>query len=666
MNEYLLKGLLFIFIFYIPFIVLAKNNYRFIYLLSACYSGLGLLCSLSFLLSGQSSQSISFPLGLPTSGAHFKIDALSSFFLLIVNLGSFISSLYGIGYGSHASEQSRVLPFYIIFLGSMNMVLLAADAFSFLFFWELMSLSSWALVMSSHRNKETAEAGFIYILMASLGTFALLFALSLIAAPSKSYCFDQMGKVSMDGKLASLIFLLALLGAGSKAGLVPLHVWLPKAHPAAPSHVSALMSGVMTKVAVYGFIRIVFDLLPFQVKWWSILILIIAGISTVVGVLYALMQHDIKRLLAYHTIENIGIVFIGIGLSMAFKTYGMTAASALALTGALFHALNHSIFKNLLFLGSGAIQTATDQRDMEKLGGLILNMPHTALTFLIGSVAISALPPLNGFVSEWLLMQSILQSPQLPSWGMKFLVPSVGAFLTLSAALAASCFVKVYGITFLGRPRSMQSRAACETDRWSVLAMYSLAFLCIIFGIFPRIVIHLLGPVITAIAGTHYFPFSAKSFFMPLSLAVDQNAYNGFVLVLLLGIFFFFIMTSLKWLASNQFRRTSIWDCGYPEKSPDCQYTATSFAQPIRKVFGPFLFATKEKVICSEPWYPKAAKMIVKLRDQIWEYFYKPVAMAIDSISEKINFLQFLTVRRYLVLVFLTLVSLLGCLAFLL
>ncbi len=276
---------------------------------------------------------------------------------------------------------------------------------------------------------------------------------------------------------------------------MPLHAWLPLAHPAAPSHVSGLLSGIMTKVAVYAFVRIVFDLVGNPAWWWSMVVLALAGITCVMGVLYALMQHDLKRLLAYHTVENIGIIFIGLGLALAFQTYGLPSAAALAFTAALLHVLNHSLFKNLLFLGSGAVLGATGERDMEHLGGLIHPMPLTAFTFLVGCVAISALPPLNGFVSEWLTFQAILLSPELPAWGLKFLVPAVGALLALSAALAAACFVKAFGVTFLGRPRSEAARHAHETDRFSLGAMFALAALCLVAGILPGFFIDALGPV---------------------------------------------------------------------------------------------------------------------------------------------------------------------------
>src|SRR5262249_18370558 len=383
----------------------------------------------------------SLPLGLPWLGAHFRLDALSAFFLAVVNLGAAAASLFALGYGRHEDAPRRVLPFYPAFLAGMSIVV-ADDAFTFLVSWEFMSLSSWALVMAHHRVADNVRAGYVYLIMASFGTLALLLTFGLLAGADGGYAFADIRGAHPSATLAASILILALIGAGSKAGLVPLHVWLPLAHPAAPSHVSALMSGVMTKVAVYGFVRIVFDLIGTPAWWWSIVVLALGGITAVMGVLYALMQHDLKRLLAYHTVENIGIIFIGLGLALAFKAHGMAWAAALALTAGLLHGFNHSIFKSLLFFGARAVVTRTGERDMEHLGGLIHRMPQTAFAFLVGCAAISALPPLNGFVSEWLTFQAILLSPQLPSWGLKLLVPAVGALLALSAALAAACFVK--------------------------------------------------------------------------------------------------------------------------------------------------------------------------------------------------------------------------------
>ena len=463
-------------------------------------STVALVVAIAYLVGNQGdAPEVVLPLGLPWLGAHFRIDALAAFFLTVVNLGAVAASLFAIGYGRHEDAPERVLPFYPAFLAGMNLVVLADDAFTFLVSWEFMSLSSWALVMSHHRERDNAYAGYVYIAMASFGTLALLLAYGMLAGPDGSYAFADIRANHPSAGLAAIVLLLALVGAGSKAGLVPLHVWLPLAHPAAPSHVSALMSGVMTKVAVYGFVRIVFDLVGPPTWWWSMVVLALGGITAVMGVLYALMQHDLKRLLAYHTVENIGIIFIGLGLALAFAAHGMPTAAALAMTAGLLHVFNHSVFKSLLFFGAGAVLTSTGERDMEHLGGLIHRMPQSSFAFLIGCVAISALPPFNGFVSEWLTFQAILLSPQLPSWGLKFLVPAVGALLALSAALAAACFVKAFGVTFLGRPRTRAAADAAETDRFSLAAMFLFATLCLFAGILPGFFIDALSPVVTGL-----------------------------------------------------------------------------------------------------------------------------------------------------------------------
>ena len=449
------------------------------------------VAAVTYLVGDDAAASLWLPIGLPWTGANFRVDALAAFFLAVINLGGAGASLFALGYGRHEKTPGRVLPFYPAFLAGMNLVVLADDAFSFLVSWEFMSLSSWALVMAYHQNPENRRAGYVYIVMASFGTLCLLLAFGLLAGSSGGYAFGDMRAATPAHP--GLVLLLVLLGAGSKAGLVPLHVWLPLAHPAAPSHVSALMSGVMTKVAVYGFIRIIFSLNGPLSWWWGVLVIPVAGITCLLGVLSALMQHDLKRLLAYHTVENIGIIFIGIGLALAFSANNMPGPAALALTAALFHVFNHSLFKSLLFFGSGAVLTSTGERDMEHLGGLIHRMPLTAFAFLVGCVAISALPPLNGFVSEWLTFQAILLSPDVPSWGIKLIVPAVGAMLALSAALAAACFVKAFGVTFLGRPRSPAAARAHETDRASLAAMFILAALCLAAGILPGFVIDGIG-----------------------------------------------------------------------------------------------------------------------------------------------------------------------------
>jgi hydrogenase-4 component B len=603
------------------------------------------------------------PLGLPWLGAHFRIDALAAFFIIVVNLGGASASLFALGYGRHEESPERVLPFYPVYLAAMNLVVLADDAFSFLVSWEFMSLSSWALVVAHHRDHENMRAGYVYLLMASFGTLALLLAFGLLAGSNGNYLFDAIRATHPAAALSAMVLILALIGAGSKAGVVPLHAWLPLAHPAAPSHVSALMSGVMTKVAVYGFVRIVFDLLGSPDWWWSMAVLAVGGITAVMGVLYALMQHDLKRLLAYHTVENIGIIYIGLGLALAFKAHGMAIAAALALTAGLFHVFNHSVFKSLLFFGAGAVLNATGERDMEHLGGLIHRMPQTAFVFLVGCVAISALPPLNGFVSEWLTFQAILLSPQLPSWGLKLLVPAVGALLALSAALAAACFVKAFGVTFLGRPRTSTAADARETDSNSLAAMFVLAALCLIAGIVPGFFIDALAPVTHSLLGTRMPHQAGLDWLTIVPIAESRSSYNGllvFVFVTLSGSIAAFVIHRL---ASDKLRRGPAWDCGYPDPSPLTQYTASSFAQPIRRVYGTTVFHAREIGEMPPPGVTAPARLTVELHDLIWDALYAPIAGAISFATERINVLQFLTIRRYLTLVFAALVFLLLVLA---
>ncbi|MEO8667649.1 MAG: hydrogenase 4 subunit B [Bauldia sp.] len=606
---------------------------------------------------------VTLPLGVPWLGAHFRIDALSALFLLVINLGGASASLYGLGYGEHETEAARVLPFYPAFLAGMNLVLLADDAFAFLFAWEFMSLSSWALVMAHHRDAENVRAGFVYIVMASAGTLALLLAFGLLAGPSGGYGFDAIRNAAITPGLAGMVLVLALIGAGSKAGLMPLHVWLPLAHPAAPSHVSALMSGVMTKVAIYGFIRIAFDLLGEPQWWWSLLLLVLGAGTAVMGLLYALLQTDMKKLLAYSTVENVGIVFIGLGLALAFSTNGLQAAAALALTAALFHAFNHSLFKSLLFFGAGALLTATGDRNIERMGGLIHRMPATALLFLVGAVAISALPPLNGFVSEWLAFQAILLSPDLPAWSLKILVPAVGALLALSAALGAACFVRAYGVAFLGRPRTPAAAAANEVDGFSLAAMTGLATLCLLVGILPGLVIDSLAPVVSALVGARMPPQGTLPWLSIIPIAESRSSYNGMLV-------FFFIAASagiaafaIHRFASRALRRAPAWDCGFPDARPITQYTGTSFAQPIRRVYGTILFRAREIVDLPRPGDLRPARYTARVRDLVWEEMYVPLAGGVMIIADRLNRFQFLTIRRYLSLVFLALIALLSLVA---
>jgi hydrogenase-4 component B len=599
------------------------------------------------------------PVGLPWLGAHFRIDALSAFFLIVVNFGGAAASLYALGYGRHEQSPGRVLPFYPAYLAAMNIVVLADDAFSFLVAWEFMSLTSWAMVVSNHKDPENLRAGYVYLLMASFGTLVLLLAFGVLAGGTGAYDFAAIRAAHETRAVAGAVLLLALLGAGSKAGLVPLHAWLPLAHPAAPSHVSGLMSGVMTKVAVYGFVRIVFDLLGAPEWWWSMVLLAIGGPTATLGVLYALMQRDIKRVLAYSTIENIGIIFTGLGLALAFKAEGSDFIAALAFTAALLHVLNHALFKSLLFFGAGSVLTATGERDMEKLGGLIHRMPQTAFVMLVGCIAISALPPFNGFVSEWLTFQAILLSPHLPSWGLKLIIPAVGGLLALAAALAAACFVKVFGISFLGRPRSAEAAQAKEVDGFSLAAMMGLAALCLLAGVLPGLLIDALAPVAKIMVGNSMPHQSSLRWFAIVPIAESRSSYDGLLVFAFMLLSGSIASIAIHRLASDRLRRAPAWDCGFPDGSPAIQYTASSFSQPIRRVFGTLVFGAREIGEMPPPGSTATARLTVVMHDLIWEGLYAPIATVIGFATLRINVLQFLTIRRYLTLVFVALVLLL-------
>ncbi len=627
-------------------------------------SALGLAVAVAALAGHPAEPSrIALPLGLPWLGAHFRLDALAAFFLIVIGVGGVSSSLYGLGYGRHEIEPGRVLPFFPAFLAAMTLVVLADDAFTFLLSWEAMSLASWALVMAHHRDADNARAGHVYLIMAAFGGFAVLLAFGLLAGPDGGFGFDAIRQATRAPWVAPLVLGLMLLGAGSKAGLMPLHVWLPLAHPAAPSHVSALMSGVMTKVAVYGFVRVVFDLLGGS-DWWSgMIVLFLGGVTAAMGILHALMERDLKRLLAYSTIENIGVIFAGLGLAMAFRSNGMAAPAALALTAALFHAFNHSLFKSLLFFGAGSVLTATGVRDIEKLGGLIHRMPVTSFMFLVGAVSISALPPLNGFASEWLIFQAILESPDLPQWGLKIMVPAVGGLLALAAALAAACFVRAFGITFLGQPRSDVVAGAREVDRFSLAAMGGLAALCLLAGLLPGIAIDALSPVARMLTGARMPVQGEVAWLSVVPIAESRSSYNGLLVFAFIALSASLAALAIHRFASDALRRGPAWGCGFPDVDASMQYTAASFAQPFRRVFGTMAFRAREHIDMPPPGDTRPARLVAEMRDPVWEGLYAPLVLGIQGAAGLLNGLQFLTIRRYLSLVFLMLVALLLALA---
>ncbi|RMH10893.1 MAG: hydrogenase 4 subunit B, partial [Gammaproteobacteria bacterium] len=445
------------------------------------------------------------PLGLPWLNWQLRLDGLAAFFLCLIGVLVLATGIYGRGYVRGLEHgQDSPIPLGVFsgfFVCGMMLVVLADDAFLFMVAWELMSVSSYFLVAYHHEHAANRRAAFIYLLMAHIGGLAILLGYGVLAAFGGNFTFEGMRSADLPFLWASLAFVLAFIGFGMKAGLLPLHAWLPEAHPVAPSHISALMSGVMLKVAVYGFIRFVFDLVG-EFHWqWGMAILVIGSISALMGVLYALMQHDLKRLLAYHSVENIGIIFIGLGLSQIFFAQDQVVIGTLALVAALYHTVNHALFKGLLFLGAGAILHSANERDLEKMGGLLRRMPWTGLFFLVGCVSISALPPFNGFVSEWLTFQSALQAWQLESGVLRSIVPISAAMLALTGALAAMCFVKVYGVAFLGQARSRQVRRARPAPISMRIGQAILGVMCLLFGVFPSTIISVIEVIPHQIAG---------------------------------------------------------------------------------------------------------------------------------------------------------------------
>lgn len=632
---------------------ISRNVYRL------CLGLCGVLFLAAVMPRGAHVVSATLPLGLPWIGMHFRIDVLSAFFLAVVNLGGAAASAYAIGYGAHEKEPMRILPFYAAFIAGMNAVVLADDAFTFLVAWEFMSLASWALVLTHHHEEENRHAGFVYLLMASFGGFALLMAFGVLGGVAGAYDFASIRESTKAGWKTGLVLALALVGMGSKAGLAPLHIWLPLAHPAAPSHVSALMSGVMTKVAIYGFIRVVFDLLGPPAFWWSIEPMTFGAASALIGVLFATVQSDLKKLLAYSTIENIGIIFIALGLALAFKANGLALPAALAFTAALFHVFNHSLFKSVLFFGAGAVLNASGERSIERLGGLIRSMPKTAFLFLGGCIAISALPPLNGFVSEWLVFQAILLSPSLPQWTIKLLVPAVGVALALSAALGAGCYIRAYGVAFLGRPRSEAAGAAHDPDRWSLGTMAVLLALCLVAGLLPSLLIDTISPVAKDFVGGRMPTQAELSWLSIAPIAESRSSYNG----LLVFVFILLSAYSARWVihrfSSARSRRAPAWDCGYIVASPTTQYTGSSFAQPIRRTLGVIAFSVQERLDMPAPGDMRAARLNVEIKDRIYDYLYAPLTRAVASCASGLNVLSLLTIQEYLSLVFAALVFLL-------
>ncbi len=448
-------------------------------------------------------------IGLPQLPFHFRLDSLSAFFLMVIGGAAAGVSAFAAGYfrQGEGTPPGLLCLEYHVFLASMALVVMADDAYAFMVMWETMALSSFFLVTANHRIPEIRSAGYLYLLVAHIGAIGILLCFGVLQANTGDYTFANMRAQQLSPFWASAAFLLALFGFGAKAGLLPLHVWLPQAHPAAPSPVSALMSGVMLKTAVYGFLRVTYDLLSVQLWWWGVVLLALGLAGALFGVVFAAVQSDMKRLLAYSSIENIGVMFAGIGLTVLFSAYRMEPMAALALTATLYQVASHAFFKSLLFVGTGAVLHSTSERSLGRLGGLIRYMPWVAWVTLIGVLASAGLPPLGGFVAEWLLLQSFLFTPGLPNSFLNMLVPAVAALIVLVAALGGYTMVKFYGVIFLGQPREAKLSQARDAGGWERVGMAWLVTGCVLLGLAPvqfiRIIDHVTRQLVSAGLGGH-------------------------------------------------------------------------------------------------------------------------------------------------------------------
>jgi hydrogenase-4 component B len=598
---------------------------------------------------------------VPLGGVELIMDPLAGLFVAIAGLATAAASLYAMGY---VGERRHGRGAYVAFVGALLVVPLAANVMTFLIAWEVMSLASWALVLDGRDDTVARRAGWIYAVMTHAGFACLLIGMLLLAAETHSMRFVDWHAAApaLAPGLRSAVWLLLALGFAGKAGVIPLHVWLPLAHPAAPSHVSALMSGVMIKLGVYGLLRAGFEWLAPAPAWWGGSLLILGAVSAVVGILYALVDADLKRLLAFSSIENIGVILIGVGGAFLFAAGGVPSLAALALIAALYHTVNHAAFKSLLFLGAGVVVHATGTRNMERYGGLVKRMPWTAACFLVGAAAISALPPLNGFVSEWLAFQALFQSVRLAQPGVS-LVFAVGiAALALTAGLAAACFVKAFGITFLAMPRSDEAARAHEgtaTMRW---AMAALAMACVALGLGATAVVPALGHVTAGVLGSPAAPVSVHG--LTIGVVGDFAALSTPMVAgaLLVGL-------ALPWILlvvtgdRRRSRAGETWGCGRILQTARMEYTATAFADPFKRVFRFFYRPVRRLELDVHPesrFFVRRIEYANPVPLLFEDWLYRPVYRGLRTIIGRMQAMQSGHASAYLAYILVVLLVLLA------
>lgn len=606
---------------------------------------------------------------IPFFDLEIFVDGIAAFFLLMVGIVSFAVSIYSIGYSKEYQIKKRTMALgflFNVFILSMVLVVASNNAFFFLLFWEVMSLTSFFLVIYDHDKEENVKSGMTYLVMTHLGT-AFIFASFLLGyIQTGSFSFDSFrhGSSGFPLLVKNLVFIFALIGFGTKAGMVPLHIWLPKAHPSAPSNVSALMSAVMIKIGIYGVIRTIFDFSGFGASpdfaWWGMLLIAFGSASAIIGVLYAVVERDIKRALAFSSIENIGIILIGLGLSVVFASFQLTAFAMLALVASMYHTINHAVFKGLLFMGAGSVVSVTHTKNIEHLGGLVKQMPWTSLLFLIGAISISGLPPFNGFVSEWFTMQSLLSSYHIPSTILQISIAFASLPFALTIGIAAATFVKLFGMTFLSKARSKYAINIKEVSHSMILGMTILAAVCVLFGVMPY-----LG---TSLISTAFHMSSQPS--SPFdTLTIQNSSGTSFanlsmpVVVIMLSSVSIAIFGFIRVLSGNTKKtKYGTWDCGFGSLNERMEYTPTSLSQPIRAVFKVFFRPrnqTEKESFGENSYLLKTVKIETAIKNIFEDLLYTPIVSSFIFFFDKVRRLQTGKINAYLLYIMITLVLLL-------
>lgn len=622
---------------------------------SIASSVVGLAPALGVLFLGPLA-AIRWPWHVPYGEFYVTMDPLSATFLVLIFGLAILAAIYGGAYLYPYHKTKSLGPpwfFFNLLVSSMALLVVARNGILFLTAWEVMAIASFFLVTFENEKAQVRNAGWTYLVAAHAGTAFLLVYFALWGKEAGSLNFDQFAGVQgLAPATASAIFLLALAGFGAKAGFVPIHVWLPEAHPAAPSHVSALMSGVMIKMGIYGILRTL-TFLGQPPEWWGITLILIGLTSGIFGVLFALAQHDLKRLLAYHSVENIGIIALGMGVGVWGLSQGNAAVAFLGFAGAILHVTNHAIFKSLLFLGAGSVLHATGELEMDKLGGLLKKMPITGGTFLITAAAISGLPPSNGFISEFLILSASLKGAIAPFTGGTVALLALVAGLALIGGLAVACFTKAFGVTFLGSARTRETEHAHEPGKALLIPMLALAAFCLFIGVASTLAVRLVVPAAAQLSGvSHDFAMSeVTAFSAPLAKVT-------IVVLVFLGMAAALVLLRRWLLAGREVARAVTWDCGYEKPSPRMQYTSSSFAQPLVEVFSQAL-RTRRWLRSPDGYFPEAASYQSETPDVFTERVYRPALVLVEWSSAKLHGFQQGRVHLYLLYIFVTLVILL-------